>query len=52
MQTVLAIVIVALAVGYLGWLWMPRRKALAVGEESGVPATPCESCFSCSGCAN
>ena len=47
MQTVLTIVIVLAAAGYLTWIWAPKRKAAAVHgstKERGA-------CSGCDGCA-
>ncbi len=47
MQTVIAIGIVLAAVGYLAWVWAPKRNALAT--ESSDDA--CGTCNSCGGCS-
>jgi hypothetical protein len=49
MQTLLAILIVLLAMGYLAWLWVPRgRHATSAGDAGS--ASGCNTCSGCSGC--
>ncbi len=47
MQTLIAIVIVLAAVGYLAWAWMPKRGHMATTASD----TSCNTCGSCSGCS-
>jgi len=49
MQTLLAIVIVLLAMGYLAWLWVPRSRRVAA-HGTPEPAAGCNTCSGCSGC--
>ena len=49
MQTLLAIVIVLLAMGYLAWQWVPRGSGSTSTGNDGR-ASGCNTCSSCSGC--
>lgn len=49
MQTLIATVIVLLALAYLAWLWIPRRRGTTfAGDVQG--AKGCNTCSGCSGC--
>ncbi len=49
MQTLLATLLVLLALAYLAWSWIPRgRGATSEGDAGG--ASGCNTCSSCSGC--
>ncbi|MBK9513686.1 MAG: hypothetical protein IPO05_08665 [Flavobacteriales bacterium] len=53
MQTLLAIVIVLLAMAYLAWVWCPRPagKGLTATGQGVLTSRGCSSCTGCSGCA-
>ncbi|MBL7981863.1 MAG: hypothetical protein JNL52_08660 [Flavobacteriales bacterium] len=46
MQTLIATVIVLAAVGYMAWVWMPKREQTAPTASDAA----CNMCGSCSGC--
>ena len=49
MQTLLATLLVLLALAYLAWSWIPRGRRVTSAVNGGS-ASGCNTCSGCSGC--